>query len=75
MTPTQILKQIEQAESVNGHVILQIPLGFRREIAGSGFPRGELLNENPNGMKVYAFKPSRLRVWLARNDLLQECKT
>jgi hypothetical protein len=54
--------------AANG-VSIVIPKGFKRP---PGFPRGELLCENPNsGDRVYSMNPVKLLAWLSKNELVK----
>lgn len=59
-----------EAKTNGTNLTIKLPNGFRKEVAGTGFPRGELLTDIHEGFKVYSFKPEALEKWLKRNDLL-----
>lgn len=59
MTPEKLLAECEAALTAGTDVVLVFPKGTSSRI--KGFPRGELLCENPRGERVYRFNAARMK--------------
>lgn len=68
MTPEQMERDARDAEKQGQRMTLIKPRGQKMP---KGFPRGELLCENHDGRKVYAYEPEKVLAWMERNSLLE----
>lgn len=67
MSPQEMADAANQAIKFNTRIILNLVKGVK---APAGFPRGDLLCENPKGDKVYSYDPEKIIEWLNKNRLI-----
>lgn len=67
MTPEQLFEDANHARAMGTNMTLVTPRPWRNR--PQGFPRGELLCEQP-GQDVRSYDPEKVIRWLEKNDLV-----
>lgn len=68
MTPDEMYKQALEARSTDSRMSMTMKKGTKRP---AGFPRGELMCEQPEG-NVYSFDSRKIIKWLNENNLINQ---
>ena len=66
MNPEQMIKDAEEAISLNTRMTLVVPRPFKNK--PKGFPNGELLCEQPRS-NVKSYDPKKVLAWMKANGL------
>lgn len=68
MSPNDLARDATEAIAAGTHMTLVRGRGMRMP---KGFPRGDLLCENPDGSVVRSHDPLRVLAWLKANGLIE----
>lgn len=66
MDVNRMITEAEEALAANQRMSLTVPRPFKNK--PKGFPRGDLLCEQPN-CNVISYEPRKILAWLKKNDL------